>query len=232
MREGEWEIYQTDEIVVWMESLRRDTPYAAGKVEAAADVLSEYGPTLGRPLVDTLTGSNLANVKELRPADDQDGAVRLRTVEISDPAVHGGQGRAAEDLVRAHDPASRGTVPVCLEERAKEEEKGSGMSQFSKWNRDAYHARVGKEKAARHRGAIMAEQWGYQLAEQRQRLGFTQAGLAEIMGVTPGRVSQIEHGEVSTVEALANYIVALGGRLELIADIGGHLLKMPANPAA
>ena len=32
----------------------------------------------------------------------------------------------------------------------------------------------------------MAEQWGYQLAEQRKRLGFTQAGLAEIMGVTLG----------------------------------------------
>ncbi len=49
----------------------------------------------------------------------------------------------------------------------------------------------------------MAEQWGYQLAEERKRLGFTQAGLAEIMGVSPGRVSQIEHGEVATVEALA-----------------------------
>jgi hypothetical protein len=29
----------------------------------------------------------------------------------------------------------------------------------------------------------------------------------------PGRVSQIEHGEVSTVEALASYIAALGGKL-------------------
>ena len=106
------------------------------------------------------------------------------------------------------------------------------MTSFSKWDRDAYRARVGEEEAARRRGAIMAEQWGYQLAEQRRRLGFTQAGLAEIMGVTPGRVSQIEHGEVSTVEALASYVAALGGKLELIADIGGHLLKMPANPAA
>jgi hypothetical protein len=49
------------------------------------------------------------------------------------------------------------------------------------------------------------------------------------MGVTPGRVSQIEHGEVSTVEALASYIAALGGKLELGADIGGHLLRMPAT---
>jgi DNA-binding XRE family transcriptional regulator len=106
------------------------------------------------------------------------------------------------------------------------------VTSFSKWDRDAYRARVGEEEAGRRRGAIMAEQWGYQLAEQRKRLGFTQAGLAEIMGVTPGRVSQIEHGEVSTVEALASYIAALGGKLELIADIGGHLLKMPANPAA
>ncbi|MBO0831302.1 MAG: XRE family transcriptional regulator [Actinobacteria bacterium] len=106
------------------------------------------------------------------------------------------------------------------------------MSGFSKWDRDAYRSRVGEEEAARRRGAIMAEQWGYQLAEQRQRLGFTQAGLAELMGVTPGRVSQIEHGEVATVDALASYIAALGGRLELVADIGGHLVKMPANPAA
>jgi hypothetical protein len=38
-------------------------------------------------------------------------------------------------------------------------------------------------------------------------------------------------GEVSTVEALASYIAALGGKLELIADIGGHLVKMrPTRP--
>ncbi len=92
--------------------------------------------------------------------------------------------------------------------------------------------RAWARRVGRRRGAIMAEQWGHQLAEQRKRLGFTQAGLADIMGVTPGRVSQIEHGEVSTVGALASYIAALGGKLELVADIGGHLLKMPDNPAA
>ena len=36
----------------------------------------------------------------------------------------------------------------------------------------------------------------------------TQAGLvsAQIMGVTPGSVSRIEHGEVSAVEALVSYV--------------------------
>jgi DNA-binding XRE family transcriptional regulator len=104
-------------------------------------------------------------------------------------------------------------------------QRRGGVTSFSKWDRDAYRGRVGEEEAARRRDAIMAGQWGYQCAEQRKRLGFTQAGLAEIIGVTPGRVSQIEHGEVSTVEALASYIAALGGKLELIADIGGHLVR-------
>ncbi|MFE1592693.1 helix-turn-helix transcriptional regulator [Nocardia sp. NPDC058705] len=106
------------------------------------------------------------------------------------------------------------------------------MSGFKKWDRDAYRKRVGEDEAARRRGAIMAEQWGYQLAEERKRLNFTQAGLAEIMGVSPGRVSQIERGEVATVAAIATYVAALGGKLELLADIGGHLLRMPADPAA
>jgi hypothetical protein len=45
---------------------------------------------------------------------------------------------------------------------------------FSKWDRDDYRARVGEEEAGRRCGAIMAGQWGRQLAEQRKRLGFTQ----------------------------------------------------------
>ena len=47
------------------------------------------------------------------------------------------------------------------------------MTSFCKWDRDAYRARVGEDEASRRRGAIMAEQWGYQLAQQRKRLGFT-----------------------------------------------------------
>ncbi len=46
------------------------------------------------------------------------------------------------------------------------------MTSLSKWDRDAYRPRVGGQEAARRHGAIMAEQWGYQLAEQRKRLGW------------------------------------------------------------
>jgi hypothetical protein len=64
MGEDEWEIYQTDEVAAWIADLRRTDPQAAEKVEAAVDVLAEYGPTLGRPLVDTLTGSKLGAIPQ------------------------------------------------------------------------------------------------------------------------------------------------------------------------
>ena len=49
-------------------------------MEAAVDVLSEHGPTLGRPLVDTLTGSKIANLKELRPRQTM-----IRLLFVFDP---------------------------------------------------------------------------------------------------------------------------------------------------
>jgi hypothetical protein len=47
------------------------------------------------------------------------------------------------------------------------------MSSYRKWDKDAYRKRVGDDEAARRRGAVMAEQWGYRLAEERKRLNFT-----------------------------------------------------------
>jgi hypothetical protein len=80
MGEDEWEVYQTGEVAAWIGDLRRSDPQAAEKVEAAVDVLAESGPTLGRPLVDTLTGSKLANLKELRPRQ-----TNIRVLFVFDP---------------------------------------------------------------------------------------------------------------------------------------------------
>jgi hypothetical protein len=44
------------EVAAWMRDLGRTDPQAVEKVEAAVDVLAEYGPTLGKPLIDTLAG--------------------------------------------------------------------------------------------------------------------------------------------------------------------------------
>lgn len=64
----------------------------------------------------------------------------------------------------------------------------------------------------------------HRLAERRTSLGLTQAEVAERMGVTKSRVSQIERGEVSTVDVIARYVQAIGGRLQISAVFGNDLL--------
>ena len=46
-------------------------------VNTTIDMLAESGPGLGRPLVDTLQGSEIKNLKELRPRSGRDVAVRV-----------------------------------------------------------------------------------------------------------------------------------------------------------
>lgn len=53
-------------------------------VFAALEVLRDRGPALGRPLVDTVKGSSLKNLKELRPASS--GNTEVRILFAFDPA--------------------------------------------------------------------------------------------------------------------------------------------------
>ena len=81
--------------------------------------------------------------------------------------------------------------------------------------------------------ALMARQSGQRLAEERKRHGLTQAQHAHAMGVTPGRrVSQIERGELATIDAVARYVQALGGKLDLIASFGDHTVTVTTTEAA
>jgi hypothetical protein len=52
------------------------------------------------------------------------------------------------------------------------------------------------------------------------------------MGVSIARISQIEHGEVSSFEVIAPYIAALDGRLDLVGDFGGKTIGLPVTTAA
>lgn len=65
----EWDVYIVNAVRDWIEGLD-DATYA--RVVQAIDALAEGGPGLGRPLVDTIVGSQLQNLKELRP-----GTVRI-----------------------------------------------------------------------------------------------------------------------------------------------------------
>ena len=59
-----WEIEAAYQFKVWCEGLNAADDDA---VSEAIGMLEQDAPGLGRPLVDTLTGSRLANLMELRP---------------------------------------------------------------------------------------------------------------------------------------------------------------------
>jgi DNA-binding XRE family transcriptional regulator len=76
--------------------------------------------------------------------------------------------------------------------------------------------------------ALVARNRAHTLAEARQRMRLTQAQMAERMHVRQERVSAIERAEpgATEVRTLAAYVGALGGRLEIVADIGGERIML------
>lgn len=90
------------------------------------------------------------------------------------------------------------------------------MSDYSRWQdiRADHVARAGGEEAIdAGKQELLAEVIGHRLAEVRRARGLTQQQVADRMGVTKGRVSQIEQGKISGQEVVARFAAALGGRL-------------------
>jgi len=64
-----WEIEITDEYEQWWKQLPEEQQF---NLDQRLEMLAQQGPALGRPAVDTLSGSKIANLKELRA-----GSVRV-----------------------------------------------------------------------------------------------------------------------------------------------------------
>lgn len=78
-----WTIILLSEVRAWYDALTESDPDTADSVASAIDLLEERGPQLGRPLVDTLEGTALPNLKELRPGST--GRSELRILFVFDP---------------------------------------------------------------------------------------------------------------------------------------------------
>ncbi|GAA2618051.1 helix-turn-helix transcriptional regulator [Dactylosporangium sp. NPDC000555] len=90
------------------------------------------------------------------------------------------------------------------------------MSSYMRWSdiRDELVEQVGGEEVvAAGKEELLAAVIGHRLAEVRKSRGLTQQEVADRMGVTKGRVSQIEQGKVSGHDVIARFAAALGGRL-------------------
>lgn len=90
------------------------------------------------------------------------------------------------------------------------------MNSYVAWNdiRSEHVEQAGDEAVVESgKREMLAEVIGHRLAEVRRARGLTQQQVADRMGVTKGRVSQIERGKVSGQDVLARFATALGGRL-------------------
>lgn len=97
-----------------------------------------------------------------------------------------------------------------------------------KWSdvRGKHVAAAGPEVVAKHAERMLARVRAHSLAEVRRRKGLTQRQVADAMGVSTGRISQIEHGDLSGLDVLDRYVQALGGQLGLVATFGDEQVKV------
>ena len=102
--------------------------------------------------------------------------------------------------------------------RSWEDVKADKLALDQKAGRDVDAART----AARE--ATQAYVLGFRLAQLREDVGISQTELARRMGVSQPRISQLEQGDPGQMEldTLRRYIVALGGRMRVVADFDDH----------
>lgn len=79
----DWEVIVVEPALSWLHTLRQNDRPTLIQISKAITALQQEGPAMGRPLVDTVKGSRLANLKELRPGSA--GATEVRLLFVFDP---------------------------------------------------------------------------------------------------------------------------------------------------
>ena len=74
---GSWEILMTEDVERFLDELYEKDRKSHSLVNQAILVLERNGPGEGRPLVDTVVGTSVANLKELRPGSSAGSEVRV-----------------------------------------------------------------------------------------------------------------------------------------------------------
>ena len=98
----------------------------------------------------------------------------------------------------------------------------------SRWSeiRDKHITAAGPEAVEARKDTLLTQVRAHRLAEIRKRQGHTQRDVAAAMGVTVGRISQIEAGDISGIDVLDRYITAIGGLMEIVANFGDEQFKV------
>lgn len=78
-----FDLRMVPEVREWLHQLRITDKETLTSVSQAITALRIGGPSLGRPLIDTIVGSKLGNLKELRPGSS--GSSEVRILFVFDP---------------------------------------------------------------------------------------------------------------------------------------------------
>ena len=76
----DWEILMTAEVEAFLDDLYTSDLASHQLVNQAILVLERNGPGEGRPLIDSITASRIANMKELRPPSSGRSEIRILLV--------------------------------------------------------------------------------------------------------------------------------------------------------
>jgi hypothetical protein len=120
----EWEILLSAGVESFLDNLYESDPASHQLVNQAILILERNGPAEGRPLVDSVTASRIANMKELRPPSS--GRSEIRILLVFDPwraailLVAGDKSGKWEKWYRAAIPQAEQLYDDYLAERRKE----------------------------------------------------------------------------------------------------------------
>jgi hypothetical protein len=119
-----WEILMTSQVEGFLDDLYEADWDTHRLVNQAILILERNGPAEGRPLVDSITASQITNMKELRPPSG--GRSEIRILFIFDPwrsailLVAGDKSRQWNRWYRAAIPEAEQMYATYLKEREKE----------------------------------------------------------------------------------------------------------------
>lgn len=121
----EWEILLTAEVEAFLDDLYESDRVTHQLVNQAILVLERNGPSEGRPLVDSVTASRIANMKELRPPSA--GRSEIRILLVFDPwraailLVAGDKSGQWEKWYRSAIPMPSGCMRITLPSAGRSE---------------------------------------------------------------------------------------------------------------
>ncbi len=239
-----WEIDATDVYDAWFDGQGDDVQDA---ILAHLKALATEGPRLGRPYCDTLQGSRVKNLKELRVQVGGDPFRVLFAFDSERCAVLllGGNKRGDKRWYDTHisprprccstpgkSSAAASVPPAPHRINARDDRDHLNLTDTTEPYRlprslampkMSYLDRKLTRLPADRRAKVdeMAEQIveANRLARLREDMGLTQHDMADRLSVKQAAVSQIERRGDIRLSTLRRYVLALGGRLEVRVKI-------------